>query len=117
MNSDSLIIAKTQGSILIVNFNRTELDMLDAEGLNDEFNALIDQGKKFFVLNFGNVKFISTSIMVSLIHLQKKLGEVKGEMNICCLSDHIRKVFSLTRLDRIFNIYDNESAAVGAFKP
>jgi anti-anti-sigma factor len=114
MNSKELFIGQTSGDIMIINFSRKELDMIDAEDLNDEFDNLINKGKIYFVLNFGNVKFMSTSIMVSLIRLRKRLSEIKGEMNICCLNQHIRRVIELTRLDRVFEIYDTEQAALDA---
>lgn len=114
MNSKDLFIGQICGNIMVINFSRKELDMMDAEELNDEFDSQIDKGKRYFVLNFNNVKFMSTSIMVSLVRLRKRLSEVKGEMNICCLCDHIRKALALTRLDRVFDIHDNEQAALAA---
>jgi len=114
MNAKNLFMARVCGNIMVINFNRNELDMMDAEELNDDLDNLIDKGKKYFVLDFNNVKFMSTSIMVSLIRLRKRLSEVKGEMNICCLNEHTSKALALTRLDRVFDVYATEQKALDA---
>jgi anti-anti-sigma factor len=50
--------------------------------------------------------------MVSLV---KGLREKKGDIKLVALTDDVRSIFQITRLDRIFQIFDTVQEAVESF--
>jgi anti-sigma B factor antagonist len=48
--------------------------------------------------------------------LNKKCQANKTKVKLCGISPTIREVFEITRLDKVFTIYDDETAALEAFK-
>jgi anti-sigma B factor antagonist len=50
-----------------------------------------------------------------LITLDKKVKSVKGKLRLCCIRPDIYEVFAITRLNKLFSIYDNQEKALEGF--
>ncbi len=70
---------------------------------------------KQIVINLRNVAFMDASGLSTLVKGLKTCRQNNGDMYLCELQDSVQSIFKLTRLDRIFSIYSNESAALQAF--
>lgn len=103
--------------VTIVNFSDTTiLDTLQVEEIGEQLYALVDQKAcKRLVLDFSNVKLLSSSAIGVLITLRKKLDQIKGQVVLCSLRKDLSKVFKITRLDKMFTFCDNEEQALAVF--
>lgn len=81
-----------------------------AEALADAQNA----GLKDAVLNLGQVTFMDSTALATLVQGMKRCRQAGGDLHLCCLQQPIRIIFELTRLDKAFEIYDTESEALHA---
>ena len=66
------------------------------------------------ILDFKNVKFMSSSMLASC-QVNKKAGEFKVKLKLCSIDPEIRQVFKITKLDKLFDIETDEAAARAAF--
>ena len=93
--------------------------ILDETKIEQVFNDLMDMLNKTteerVILNFNNVKFMSSSMLGKLIQVNKKCGEFKVKMKLCSIDPEIRQVFKITKLDKLFDIEADEAAARKAF--
>ena len=70
------------------------------------------------VLDFRNVRFLSSAVLGLLIKLSKKVYEQDGKLGLCNINPKIYEIFKITRLTKIFDIYqDIESAVESLSKP
>ncbi len=85
------------------------------QALEGSFMPLIEQNNKIqLVIDFSNVKFLTSSVLGLLIRISKKVYEQEGKLRLCAIDPKILDVFRITRLDKIFEIYpDQEEALVG----
>ena len=67
------------------------------------------------VLNLNDCQYFSDTTLAGFIILYKKLTEARGKLKICCLRAPMSDVFKLARLDQLFDIYDDEKAALANF--
>ncbi len=67
------------------------------------------------ILDFRNVKFMSSSMLGKLVQVHKKAGEFKVKMKLCSIDPEIRQVFKITKLDKLFEIESDETAARASF--
>ena len=67
------------------------------------------------VLNLNDCQYFSDTTLAGFILMYKKLTEAHGKLKICCLRSPMLDVFKLARLDQLFDIYDNEIAALASF--
>jgi anti-sigma B factor antagonist len=91
------------------------LEDTQIQGLEGSFMPLIDQNDHIqLIVDFSNVKFLTSSVLGLLIRISKKVYEQGGKLRLCGIDPKIMEVFRITRLDKIFEIYsDQDDAAVG----
>lgn len=105
------------GEVTVVRFvDRKILDAANIQELGDELFALVEKDdRKSLLLNFSRVEFLSSSALNKLIVLDKKVKSHGGRMKLCCLRPEIKEVFSITKLDQVFDIREAESEALSTF--
>jgi anti-sigma B factor antagonist len=79
--------------------------------ISDELLRLQQTGCRFILLDFSDVRHMSSSILATLITLHKRLTEAKGRLALSSLKPDIAKVFQVTHLDRILTIYPDLNTA------
>ena len=64
------------------------------------------------IINFRNVKFLTSSALGLLIRIKKKAYENNGKILLCTIDPKIYQIFAITRLDKVFAIYDTQVQAL-----
>ena len=67
------------------------------------------------VINLGQVDFLDSTALSTLVQGMKHSRERKGDLRLCGMQQPVRIIFELTRLDRVFEIYIAEEEAIQAF--
>ncbi len=85
------------------------------QALEGSFMPLIEQTDNIqLIIDFSNVKFLTSSVLGLLIRISKKVYEKNGKLRLCAINPKIMEVFRITRLDKIFEIFsDKDDALVG----
>jgi len=76
--------------------------------------ALADVPSRRVILNFLGLHHLTSLALGELIRLHKRLAESGGELCLADIDPRIYELFSITRLDRLFRIFDREEEAVAA---
>ena len=103
------------GNVTVVSF--TDEKILEEKDINELQESLISviesaSGKIGLILDFGNVRFLSSAVLGLLIRISKRIYEQDGQLRLCSINPKIYEIFKITRLTKIFDIYtDVESAA------
>jgi len=93
------------------------LQEVDIQGLENSIMALIEQVSGInLIINFCNIKFLTSSALGLLIRVIKKIHETGGKLKLCSIDPKIFEVFTITRLDKVFDIYDSQAEAVESFE-
>ena len=105
------------GELAVVRFNDKKIvDSANIEEMGDELSAIVDKDKMNQVLlNFESVEFLSSAALNKLIMIHRKVQQAGGNLRLCELREEIKEVFTITRLDRVFDIRKTESDALKAF--
>ena len=73
--------------------------------LQKSFEPVIERNdNKKLILDFVNVKFMTSAFLGLLIRIHKKVCELDGHIQICNVDPNIRRVFEITQLTKIFDI-------------
>lgn len=91
------------------------LDVSHQVDLKEKLADVIDAGHTDVIFDFHKVSFIDSSCLGVLVSLTKKLRETKGDLKLVNLSEDVRSIFQITRLDRVFEIFDNNQNAIDSF--
>jgi anti-sigma B factor antagonist len=72
-------------------------------------------GTKRVVLNLGGIDFVDSGSLGVLVRMHRSLRADRGDLKLCELRPGIFKVFQITHLHTIFEMYESEAQAVEAF--
>jgi len=105
------------GDVTVVRFvDRKILDVTNIHELGRELFQLVEeQNKKKLLLNFSAVEFLSSETLGELIKLEKKVKQHSGKLILSNIKPEIYEVFAITRLNKLFDIRDDEAQAMAAF--
>jgi len=92
------------------------LEERDIVELQESLMGVIEQADKInLILDFSNVKFLSSAVLGLLIRVSKKIYERDGQLRLCKISPRIYEIFKITRLTKIFDIYPDRDSAGASF--
>jgi anti-sigma B factor antagonist len=105
------------GDVTVVRFvDRKILDELNIQELGQELFQLVEEDHKTrLLLNFQQVEFLSSAALGKLITLDKKVKAHGGKMKFSNIRPEIYEVFAITKLNKLFDIKDDEADALAAF--
>jgi anti-sigma B factor antagonist len=116
-NQRRIVVTDTDGVSVVRFSDRKIVDSANIEQLGTELTSLvIDEDRHNLLLNFDGVEFMSSAALNKLISLNNKVKQAGGRMRLCGLRSEIKEVFTITRLDRVFDIRNSEEDALTAFK-
>lgn len=95
---------------IVIRLNEKRLDALIADTFKKIIGNIVENNN-YIILNLKNVNFVDSSGLGSLVSILKKIGK-NGDLLICNVNSNILSMFKLTRMDRIFKIFENEEDAI-----
>ncbi len=102
----SRIIVESGTDVTIVTF--TEERIVDEEQireLQESFEPIIEKNQdKELILNFVNVRFMTSARLGLLGRIHKNVCELGGRLRLSNLDSNLRKVFEITQLTKVYEI-------------
>lgn len=94
-----------------------QADLHTASELRSAITQEIDRGAASLVVDLSEATFVDSMTLGVLLGAVKRLRPVGGRVSVVCTDPHIRRIFEITLLDRVFALYpDLGSALDGAAK-
>lgn len=91
------------------------IDSNSAPEFDNELKAALENGRHNIVLNLSGVSYMSSAGLRALISALRECKKHHGNVVLAAPSDRVKEVLELAGLSTIFNIYDDETTAVGNF--
>ena len=83
--------------------------------LRDTIRDLIGNGQKKILLNLGDVTYIDSSGIGELVSAFTAVRREGGELKLLNLTKKVHDLLQITKLYTVFDIKDDEAAAIKAF--
>ena len=105
------------GEVTVVRFRDQKIiEDINIQELGRELFRLVeDENCQKLLLNFSSVDFLSSAALGKLITLDKKVKSHEGQLKLSNIRPEIYEVFAITKLNRLFDIKDDEADALAAF--
>ena len=68
------------------------------------------------VLNWHDVNYIDSGGVGLVVRLLNRTRTARGDLKLCAVSDRVREVLKITRLDKVFDVHATEADAIAAFQ-
>jgi len=104
--TDGLLIVKTT----------TDRATVEISGnFKDEIIQEIEDGSTKIIVDLSSAEYVDSSFLGALVALLKRTTLKNGDLKLIGLQPAVRAMFDLTRLHRIFDIFDNIESAKKSF--
>lgn len=88
-----------------------QADLHTAPELRTAITAALDGGARGLVVDLSEATFIDSMTLGVLLGAVKRLRPSGGKVGIVCADPHIRRIFEITLLDRVFAIHGDRDGA------
>ena len=94
-------------------------NLQDEPALSDDLAGLIERTREAnnppsIVLNLESVTYLNSSNLAQLLDLRKALVDHNAGLRLCELQHPVASLFTVTGLDRVFEIQDNTAIALAS---
>lgn len=110
MNIHEEIIGKT-GVVKLTG----RLDAASVKGFKDSVASLVKKEICNIIVDMKEVEFVDSSGLGSLVSCLRLVNNEGGDIRLSSLQNQIRSLLELTRMHRVFQIFDDTDTAIKSF--
>jgi anti-sigma B factor antagonist len=107
---------KNKGTYAIVEMRGNLIDKNQATPLLDEIQDIINKGINSFVISMEEFRYLNSNGLNVLVNILTKSRKSGGDTTICCISDKIRELLIITKLNTVFTITEDLPSAIRQFQ-
>lgn len=100
---------------LVVCYVEGEIDINTAPDLKKNFEKILSKKAPKMVINFSKVTYVDSSGLATLVEILKGMRTYGGKMRLSNMSPKIKSLFEITKLEKLFEIMADETAAISDF--
>lgn len=101
------------GDATVVKLCDTRLDAAQAVRFKEAVREVAEGGAGHIVLDMSDIAFMDSSGLGAVVTVLKLMGSDK-RLELAALTPAVAKVFTLTRMDKVFRIHASVDQALGA---
>ena len=90
-----------------------EIDLNCSSAFQEDLLAVLDKSPDRIVVNLTEVSYMDSSGVASLVKLLSRVRRHQIPLYLYGLTDRVKGVFEITRLDNVFEIHATEAEALG----
>ncbi len=109
-----IITLRTVGNVSVIDL-QGRLWILDLP-LRDHIHGLLEEGRRYFVLNLEGVDYIDSSGLGQLVSLWTSIRTKDGNLSLLRPTERVQRLLTVTRLKVVFDIFHDEDRAVAAMR-
>lgn len=106
---------ETNGRVTVMYVREGRLDAHNSEELKAEINKLFEGGTKELLVDLKDVRFIDSSGLGVLVSGFKNASTRQGTLKLSSLQTQVKSMFELTRLHRVFDIFQTVDEALESY--
>jgi anti-sigma B factor antagonist len=91
-----------------------EIDVYTAPRLREALISLVDAGNYRLIVDMEGVEFLDSTGLGVLVGGLKRVRANDGVIDLVCTQGRILRIFRITGLSRVFNIYDSVDEALAS---
>ena len=86
-----------------------------ASSFRETLRELVSKGNKKLLLNLADVSYIDSSGIGELVSGFTSVTNQQGQLKLLNLTKRVRDLLQITKLYTVFEVFDDETAAVRSF--
>ena len=96
--------------------DRNILDEANIQQIGEEIAGIVEAAPApKLLISFQNVDHLSSAALGTLITINNRVKNRKGQLRLANIDPQIYEVFKITKLDKLFQIHDTAESAMASF--
>lgn len=110
------MVVKTEnkGGLMVCHVSG-EIDINTSPEIKKAFDKLISKKEPKIIVNFSKVTYVDSSGLATLVEILKNMRSYGGKIRLTNLSPKVKSLFEITKLDKLFEILQDEAEAIANF--
>ncbi len=92
-----------------------DVDINTSPEIKGSLDKAIKEKRDKIVINLKEVSYVDSSGLATFVEILKNLRIYGGKLKLTNLSPKVKGLFEITRLDKLFDIVDEEEEAINSF--
>jgi anti-sigma B factor antagonist len=92
-----------------------DIDINSSPDMKKGFEKIFREKKNKIVIDLKSVGYVDSSGLATIVEILKNMRVYGGKLKLSGLSDKVRGLFEITKLDKLFDISDTCETAVDSF--
>ena len=88
------------------------MDAVSSPEFEKELSELMAEGEKNFIIDFGELDYISSAALRSILVTVKKIEKKEGKLLLSELKDMVKEVFEISGFTAIIPVYESVESAL-----
>jgi len=93
---------------------RGDIDLNEKPKVAAQLEPLIERQITGIVIDLSQVPYVDSSGLAIFIDALQRVQKYGGRLALAGLQDNVRLVFQISKLDKVFKIFDDSQAALAA---
>jgi anti-sigma B factor antagonist len=103
------------GDVYVLSIKGKLIDSPETDELHARIKAFLERKIKKIVIDLKHVNLLASAGIGALMRCVTTVRNEGGELKFTGLSDKVRNIFSITRLNGVLPVYENVNTAVHSF--
>jgi len=113
--SEVKIRERQAGDVIILDLDGNIIIGESADRVRDTTRRLLAEGRRKFLLNMAQVRWIDSRGIGELVSAIVAVTRAGGQIKLLKVRGNIEELLTVTRVNTIFDIYDDELAALNDY--
>ena len=109
------ITTRQTGAVTVVDLDGRITIGPTANEFGEKIRELTASGEKQLVLNLAELSYVDSCGIGALVASYSSLAKAGGVLRLLNPQKRVRELLDITHVSSLFQIFDNEAAAVGSF--
>lgn len=105
------IVTRKEKNAAVVSI-KGRMDAISSPEFEKEVSELMAEGQKDFIIDFGELDYISSAGLRSILATAKKLESKEGKLLLSSLKDMVKEVFEISGFTAIIPVYESVESAL-----
>ncbi|BDI32992.1 hypothetical protein CCAX7_50430 [Capsulimonas corticalis] len=93
-----------------------EIDLHTCGAFRDTLRDLIENKRYDVVINLADVPYLDSAALGVLVDAVRRVREHDGSISLVATTPFVRRAFEITRLVKIFQLFDDEASALAEIR-
>jgi anti-sigma B factor antagonist len=113
--SDLTVSTRDDRGVIVVDLTGKIALGETSQQLHSDLRGLVDNGNKNILINLSKVRMIDSSGLGTLVAGFTTVERAGGQLKLTNLSDKASELMTITKLYTVFDVFDDEQAAINSF--